>query len=236
MEAGWGDPLFIADWDRALFLHYEVDAAELQKAVPFELDLWRGGRALITLVAFTMGSMRPNFGGSLAARLASPIASHEFLNARTYVRHGDERGIFFMREWLPNALARCIGPATFGLPYRLGTIDYRHRHEGGELAGEVCARSGDGRLSYRASTEPVSDAHGARRDFLLERYTAFTSALGLRRKFRVWHGPWNAAAVEVTIDDDSLLDLVPGCTNARFVAAHYSKGVADVWMGRPRLA
>jgi uncharacterized protein YqjF (DUF2071 family) len=240
MEAGWGDPLLFADWERALFLHYAVDAAELQKAVPFELDLWGAGQAFITLVAFTMREMRPSFGGAWAARLVSPIASHEFLNARTYVRYGDEPGIFFMREWLPNALARCVGPAAFGLPYRLGTINYRHRHESGELAGEVCARSGDGRLSYHATTEAVTEAvteaHAARRDFLLERYTAFTSAFGLRRKFRVWHEPWRAAALDVQVEDDSILDLVPGCANARCAGAHYSEGVAGVWMGRPRLA
>jgi hypothetical protein len=42
--------------------------------------------------------------------------------------------------------------------------------------------------------------------------------------------------VDVTIDDNSILERVPGCSKPRFVAAHYSKGVTDVWMGRPRLA
>src|SRR5262245_45936984 len=44
------EPLFFADWDRALFIHYEVDAAALQRAVPFALDL-REGRAYVSLVA-----------------------------------------------------------------------------------------------------------------------------------------------------------------------------------------
>ena len=238
MMAGWGDPLFLADWDRALFLHFEVDAAALQAAVPFELDLWQGRTAIVTLVAFTMRRMRPSVGGRLSAWLSAPLATHEFLNARTYVRCGDERGIFFIREWLPNLLARCMGPATFGLPYRPGRIDYRHDHEVGALAGEVFPRGGVARLTYKGSSKAVEELEPALRDFLLERYTAFTSAFGLRRKFRVWHEPWNAAAVDVVADDVSILSLVPGCdeTGAQFFGAHYSVGVKDVWMGRPRLA
>ncbi len=238
MVAGWGDPLFLADWDRALFLHFEVDAEALQAVLPYKLDLWEGQTAIVTLVAFTMRRMRPRIGGAMSEWMSAPLATHEFLNARTYVRHGDERGIFFIREWLPNLLAWCVGPATFGLPYRLGRIDYWHDHEAGELAGEVCPRVGNGRLSYRGSAKPVEERKPELRGFLLERYTAFTSAFGLRRKFRVWHGPWNASAVEVIADDASILGLVPGCdeARARFVGAHYSAGVTDVWMGRPRLA
>jgi uncharacterized protein YqjF (DUF2071 family) len=236
MELGWGDPLFLADWDRALFLHFRVDAQELQKAVPFALDLWQGKDAIVTLVAFTMRGMRPAVGGSVTRWLSSALATHEFLNARTYVRGADgERGIFFVREWLPNLVARCVGPLTYGLPYRLGRIDYRHRHEVGVMQGEVVARDGDGRLAYRAEfCEHEDDAE--LRDFLLERYTAFTALGRLRRKFRVWHEPWEALPIEAQIEDDSILGLVPGCRRGRLLAAHYAKGVSDVWMGRPRLA
>jgi len=237
MIADWGDPLFLADWDRALFLHFDVDAETLQGAVPFELDLWRGRTAIVTLVAFTMRRMRLSVGGPLTEWMSAPLATHEFLNARTYVRRGDERGIFFIREWLPNLLARCAGPLTFGLPYRLGVIEYRHNHEDGELAGVVYPRAGDGRLSYRGRAHPVEESAPVLRDFLLERYSAFTSALGVLRKFHVWHAPWNASAVEIIVDEASIFNLVPGCdaAGAKFLCAHYSVGVDKVWMGRPRL-
>lgn len=236
MEQGWGDPLFFADWERALFLHFEVEAASLQAAVPFELDRWKEGSAVLSLVAFTMRGMRPASGGGLFNWLSAPLATHGFLNARTYVRGADgERGIFFVREWLPNRLARCVGPFSYGLPYRLGKLDYRHHHESGDISGEVVTRCGDGRLSYRVSAfEEEPDPEG--RDFLLERYTAFTSAAGLQRKFRVWHGPWNARAVTVSVTERSIVDLVPGARQAHLLAAHYAEGLSDVWMGRPRRA
>ncbi|CAN5161015.1 hypothetical protein BH23VER1_BH23VER1_03460 [soil metagenome] len=236
MEAGWGDPLFFADWERALFLHFEVDADALQAAVPFDLDLWRGRHAVVSLVAFTMRGMRPAVGGKIASLLVAPLASHPFLNARTYVRCGDERGIYFVREWLPNMVARCVGPAVYGLPYRLGKLAYRHRHETGEISGIVTPRQRGGCLRYHGCAVVRTGADSEWRDFLLERYTACTSGFGMRRKFRVWHSPWNATAVEVAPDDDSILKLVPGCAGARFAGAHYSAGVAGVWMGRPRRA
>src|SRR5258708_3228276 len=114
-----GEPLFYADWLRAVFIHYEADPEALQREVPFELDL-DDGRAYVSLVAFTMRDMRPRIGGRLAAWLLKPIATHEFLNVRTYVRHGGETGIYFLAEWLSNPLSVWLGPLTFGLPYRFG--------------------------------------------------------------------------------------------------------------------
>src|SRR5947208_15319084 len=74
-----GEPLFIADWDRALMIHYEVDAELLGRSVPFELDLYKN-RAFVSIVAFTMRDMRPFLGRRLTAWLLKPIATHEFLN------------------------------------------------------------------------------------------------------------------------------------------------------------
>src|SRR5215471_2168633 len=94
-----GEPLFLAAWEHVLMIHLEVDAERLQRDVPFRLDLWNG-RAFVSVVAFTMRNMRPRWGRRLAAMLLRPIATHEFLNVRTYVRHGDECGIHFLAEWL----------------------------------------------------------------------------------------------------------------------------------------
>src|SRR5262245_42618054 len=77
--------LFINDWVRALFIHFEVSPAVLQAQVPFPLDKWRG-HAFVSVVAFTMTRLRPAWGGRVTAWLVSPISEHEFLNVRTYVR------------------------------------------------------------------------------------------------------------------------------------------------------
>jgi uncharacterized protein len=233
MLANAGEPLFLAAWDRAVFIHYEADPSLLQRQIPFQLDL-RDGRAFVSIVAFTLLRMRPRIGGRLGEWLFKPITSHEFLNVRTYVRHAGEPGIFFLAEWLSNPLSVRLGPRTFGLPYRFGHLRYAHAHDDGEILGTVTAN--EGRLGYNATTpsttlEPC--AAGSRDEFLIERYTAFTLQGRRRRLFRVWHEPWQQIPIEIEVTaDDLLASTGQWWRSAECVGANYSPGV-DVWMGRP---
>ena len=244
LEEAEGNALLLNDWVRALFIHYEVDAAALQSLVPYELDL-RGGRAYVSLVAFTMRRLRPCLGGKITQWLSAPVSNHGFLNVRTYVKHEGEAGIFFLAEWLPNVLSVFIGPRTFGLPYRYGRCDYRHDHERGELNGKVAALDASRQppaprqLCYRGGIDPrasFAPSEGeSLTEFLLERYTAFTERRGVRRLFRIWHEPWPQTPVEVEVDDESLIELSGDwLRSARRVGANYSPGALDVWIGRPQ--
>src|SRR3954467_9543609 len=140
MLAVRGEPMFYARWDRAVFIHYAADPVILQREVPFELDLHEG-RAFVSLVAFTLVRMRPRIGGRFGEWLLKPIATHEFLNVRTYVRHKGEPGIFFLAEWLNNRASVLLGPRSFGLPYCFGQLEYDHAREGEALRG--IAQAGD---------------------------------------------------------------------------------------------
>jgi uncharacterized protein len=107
-----GEPLFYASWDNVLFIHYETDPKILQRSVPYELSSYHD-RAFVSLVAFKLRGMRPRFGGSLSTLILKAVATHNFLNVRTYVQHGGEPAIFFMREWVANRLSVLLGPRTF---------------------------------------------------------------------------------------------------------------------------
>jgi uncharacterized protein len=233
----WGEPLFQADWLRAVFIHYEVDAEELQRAVPFELDLYEG-RAFVSLVAFTMRDMRPCVGGKLTAWLFKPIATHEFLNVRAYVRHHGEPGIHFLAEWLNNPVSVHLGPTLFGLPYRLGRLTYQHRHEEGKISGTVTSGNSAAYLAYQADLDRTAQFRpcepGSLDEFLMERYTAFTKLNARGRFFRIWHPPWPQAPIEVDVLNQSLLtEAWPWFWHARLIGANYSPGIQQVWMGRP---
>ena len=233
-------PLFVADWLNALFLHYEVAPRELQPFIPFELDLWNG-RAFISLVAFTMHGMRFSRFGALGARLCKPIATHEFLNLRTYVRCGDEKGICFLSEWLPNRLSVLLGPLLYSLPYRHATI--RYARNASRLHGSIATQNGsyryEGNLDDDLFTECVQ---GSLDHFLLERYTAFNadparlqSLRGRRRFFKVWHEAWLQIRAAATVLDDSLLhDAVPWWPHTNYCGANFSPGVRSVQMSAPR--
>jgi uncharacterized protein YqjF (DUF2071 family) len=225
--------LFHATWDRAVFIHYEADPAVLQPCVPFPLDLYNG-RAFVSLVAFTMRRMRPRRGGAIGEWLLKPIATHEFLNARTYVRGSDEPGIFFLAEWLSNRLSVPLGPPLFGLPYLYGRISYDHANPTGKISGRVEAKQGcfeySGGLEIAQSAISESDSLS---EFLMERYTAFTNRFIGQRMFRVWHEPWKHAALDLSVADHSLLRHTGDwAQTAQYFGASYSPGV-DVWMGPP---
>src|SRR5438105_2268872 len=171
----------VADWACALFIHFAVDCRALRRHVSLDLDLF-DGRAYVTLVAFTQRRLRPRFGGAAAAWLARPLATHPFLNVRTYVRHGGEPGIYFIKEWIPNRLATLIGPPLYGLPYELGRLRYGVTFD--TFRGEVIR--GARRLAFAARAPgPFRPAVAGTLDaFLLERYTAYTMRRGVCRRFR----------------------------------------------------
>jgi uncharacterized protein YqjF (DUF2071 family) len=226
---------FTSDWERTLMLHYEVAPERLQPFVPFPLDV-RDGKAYVSLVAFTMRGLRPQRGGWWAALPFKPIATHELLNVRTYVKHEGEAGIYFLAEWIPNLLSVPLGRPVFGLPYRWGKLEYLHEHENGILFGDVQARGGRGRLRYRAkvASDFTPSEKGSLSEWLMERYTAFTEWRGWKRLFRVRHEPWPQCAVDTEVLDDSLLALTGDWAQyARFIGASYSPGVFGVGMSAP---
>ena len=237
MQRARGEPLFIADWDRVLMIHFSVDEKLLQHDVPFELDL-RDGLAFVSLVAFTMRGMRPAFGDRLTSWVLRPIATHDFLNVRTYVRIGDDHGIHFLAEWVPNRLAMALGPLTFSLPYRHGRISYRNDWRAGNLCGRVeDARSGVV-FAYRGELEVgapfLKCSPGSLDAWLMERYSAFNASCGRKRCFHVWHEPWLRCKAQVKMTNTSLLEgNWDWFRDAKRVGATYSPGVRDVWLGRP---
>ncbi len=228
-------PMLLADWREVLFIHYAIPAPLLQPMVPFELDLWEG-RAFVSLVAFTQRRLRPRVGGRIGQLMSSPLAEHEFLNLRTYVRLGEDRGVYFLAEWVPNRLAVLLGPLLYGLPYRLAKLRYSSDGARGFAAGEVSA--GAFRFAFEAAFDPFGLQGPARcgslDEFLVERYVAFTSRGSTLRRFKISHAPWPQVLARVRISERSLIDAsgrVPAVDVA--VAANYSPGVADVEIGPP---
>jgi uncharacterized protein YqjF (DUF2071 family) len=232
-------PLFVADWARVMMIHYRVEPSALQPFVPFELDTF-GGSAWVSLVAFTMRGLRPYVGGRIGAMMTRPIATHPFLNIRTYVRHGDMRGIYFLAEYLPNVISVHLGPFAYGLPYRRGSLDYRHDHERGNLRGSVRNHARDARLHYSAAIDEHADFQPAAREsldaFLLERYLCFTQlSRGPTRVFRVAHEPWSQVRIDPLVHDATLIAQTGDWFNqANMTLGHYAPGLDDVIMGMPQ--
>lgn len=228
-------PALLADWDDVTFVHFALDPDSLQPHVPYPLDVFEGA-AYISLVAFTQRNLRPHVGGRLATMLSAPLASHEFLNVRTYVRHGGEMGIYFLCEWIPNRIAAWLGPPLYGLPYRLGKLQYEYDRLSGRCDHRVTAHGKSLAFDavFNASTLPAFAAAGTLEAFLLERYIAFTICRDEQRCFRVSHAPWLLHRADVQVRESELLQTIAANWGyASPVVAHYSTGVKGVGLGPP---
>jgi uncharacterized protein YqjF (DUF2071 family) len=223
-------PWFRADWRDVLFVHYSIDPAVLRTQAPFALDLFEG-RAWVSLVAFTQVGMRPAAGGAIGAAVMRPVATHAFLNLRTYVRVGGRPAIQFLSEWIPNRLAMLVGPRLYGLPFRAGRLAYRNGRR------DVTANGDAFRLSESAGATGQEAEGGSLDEFLLERYTAVTWRQRRGRRFDIEHAPWAWRRAAVRVEDDTLVRrAAPWFAAARAECAHVSEGVCDVGIGGPRRA
>lgn len=228
-------PLFRCRWDQTLMAHFDVPEAWVRQRCRFELDRW-GGRALVSLVAFTMRDVELAPAGRAGRWLCRPFCPVRFLNVRTYVRVGGQPGIYFITEWLSSRLTVLLEPALFGLPYCFGRSRYTCDADG-RFAAVV--RDASERHTLRITADgcrsdglaPCSD--GSCDAFLMERYVAFSDRGRASRCFHVWHEPWPQTSGQVRMENVSLLrHALDWPADAMLIGGNYSPGV-DALVGRP---
>ncbi|HTF81124.1 MAG TPA: DUF2071 domain-containing protein, partial [Cytophagales bacterium] len=109
---------FYQEWRETIFIHWSVPIEKLRKHVPasLEIELY-DGMAWVSLVAFTMKGVRPRLLPSF-----SPISDFHELNLRTYVRYGNQTGVYFLsieaEKWISCQLTKAFS----GLPYKHAKI------------------------------------------------------------------------------------------------------------------
>lgn len=232
-------PFLVADWRRVVFIHFAVPASELARHVPHPLEL-AGGKAFVSLVSFSLERLRPGqlVPPRLGRALLGPISRHDFLNVRTYVRGPAGAGVFFLTEWINNPVSLRLGPLTYGLPYRLASIQRVDLSAGGLAQIRVTEPGQEAGIGITVplaeSGEAAPCEPGSLDAFLVERYTAYTRRRGIDRCFHVWHRPWDLVPVDLVRTDTRLLELVyPWFRHAELVSAHVGPGLRDVVISRP---
>jgi uncharacterized protein YqjF (DUF2071 family) len=231
--------MFVASWNRLLFIHYRVPEKVLQDEVPFPL-LTHSGSAWVSLVAFSQEGFRWSRGGHALDWTLGGVCSHPFLNVRTYVDVGGEPGVYFLKEWVTSSLSTLIARSIYGLPFTCSWIDYDHQSQAGLLTGHVLSADEPGQFVYEGRLDACPDyamqEAGSLGAFLVEHYTAYTrQSIGAMR-FRVWHEPWRLTDVNITVLDDSLLSLSGDWFHsAELSHAQYTPGLRHVLMGAPAL-
>lgn len=189
-------------WEHLLFLHWRVPAESLQRLLPrgLELDTFHG-EAWIGLVPFTMARVCPRWAPSLGtgALHKKCYAFHE-TNVRTYVRHGNDIGVWFFSLDAANAAAVMAARAWYKLPY---------------FHAQMSLQENDGDLQYHsrrlwprplpAEANVIARPHGSAapaaagtlEHFLVERYLLYSRSGGQLWRGRVVHQPYVLQKAEV---------------------------------------
>ncbi|HEV3256223.1 MAG TPA: DUF2071 domain-containing protein [Gemmataceae bacterium] len=124
-------PFLTARWSNLCLLTYPVPPAALEGRLPGGLELdTRDGQAFVSLVAFDFRDARVlgvpwpsyrNFAGarfqSVPAEQKVPRSGFAEINLRFYVRQGADRGVVFIREFIPSRLAAWVARTLYHEPY-----------------------------------------------------------------------------------------------------------------------
>jgi uncharacterized protein YqjF (DUF2071 family) len=180
---GW---LISQRWTEVLFLHYEADPEELQRRVPYPLDLYHG-KAIVSVVPFVMGNIRFPFLPAIPglSRLLE-------LNLRTYVQVDGRPAVYFLTldsNHLPGIL---IARLAFSLPYRFQRMSLGH---GGSYDFKAS------RLRLKAQVEGTTASSEFDR-WATERYALVTRRWGQDYLGVVEHRPWELRPARVLELDD----------------------------------
>jgi uncharacterized protein len=216
-------------WRHLLFLHWEVSASALKALLPpgLELDTFQG-RAFVGLVPFTMTGVRPVWAPVM------PWLSHfHETNVRTYVRRGDEAGVWFFSLDAANPLAVAGARALFSLPYFYASMRMDVEAKSGEepIITYASRRRPPGprpatlSLRYQPTGAPAPARPGTLEHFLAERYSLFSLRGGKLRLGRVRHAPYPLQGARVDSWDESLLRAAGIQRPNVMPLAHYAHGV-----------
>ena len=181
-------------------VHHRMDPMVLQPYIPFALDLFQES-AVISIVPFRMSDIRFPFTPSV------PLISTLWeLNLRTYVRVGDQTGVFFMTLDSDSALGVWIAQNFFSLPYRKVNLS------GKTSSLEYSMKSAHPDHPFQMSTRFAS-VHASQEELELnrwatERYQLFTEKKGQIFCGRVRHAPWKLLPIKLDRFDESLSKMV----------------------------
>jgi len=191
-------------WRDLLFASWSMPIDKLRAVVPSELEIDSyEGRAWVSLVPMRVEGAH--------FRDISPIPGLEDfceINLRTYVKLGDQRGVYFLSIDCGDAVADWLGDKLFGAPFLRANIAMVE--QGGEFY--FISRRTQSEMpgaAFAAGFRPVGEAFPTSSDplaqFLLERYfLALSDKQGSVVRVNIQHPAWSIQKAETEIRANSI--------------------------------
>ncbi len=220
-ERAWR-PVLSMRWRRLLFVHWRVPPQALRPLIPepLQIDAFQGA-AWVGFVPFVIESVRPVWLPPVPRLFDFPEA-----NVRTYVRYGEQRGVWFFSLDAAHRLAVWVARQYWKLPY----FHARMRCQliaPNEVAYETVRRDRSrafARVRYRFEGEPRETEPGTLEHFLVERYTLFTAHQGRIYRGEVAHLPYAVQPATILELEQNLTDVAGIALPAEPPVVFYAPG------------
>jgi hypothetical protein len=186
-------PFLTARWSNLFLATYAVPDELLRSRLPPGLDLdRRDGQCFVSLVAF-------DFLDTRVKGIAWPgFRNFPEINLRFYVRCGEQRGVTFVREFVPQRMVAWLARVLYNEPYKAArmssvvvdgpsdlTIEHRLEFGGRANVIQVCG--------VKPATTPTADSV---EHFFKEHEWGFgTTHRGQLLRYRVEHPVWEVYRV-----------------------------------------
>jgi len=201
------------EWNKAIFLHWEVDADTIRAMLPKELTVDTiNGKAWVSLVAFDMNNVK-------LRHLPKPpyISDFQEINIRTYVVYKGKPSVYFFSMEANNKLSCKLIKQVSKFPYRyskMSRTDENYQSKNTKLNEAFSLKYTLGDTSV---TKDETDI------WLTERYAVFQDYKNKIIEYDVHHIEWpmqNIIYTSIVVDYPRFTFL-----NNRPDKTHYSKGV-----------
>jgi uncharacterized protein YqjF (DUF2071 family) len=210
-------------WLDLLFAHWPIEVDRLRPLVPegLEIDTF-DGRAYLGIVPFRMEDVAPRGLPALPR-----IGAFPEVNVRTYVRHRDVPGVWFLSLDAASRSTVEGARAAFHLPYfhaRMSAVPGRDgvSVEYRSVRTDRRGPPADLEMTYRPTGPIEPAAPGSFEAWSTDRLRLFSSdAAGRLGRTEIRHGPWPLQPAEATFGLETLaaahgLELPPDPPHLRF--------------------
>lgn len=188
------------NWEDIVFIHKPVEYEALKPFVPypFEIDT-HNKQAWISIILFRATNSRLRFMPSV---LSYP--SFYQMNFRTYVRFGDERGVYFFNIHANNSLVTTVGKAS-GMPFNTSPMIIRQDEDRRLFKANQLFNQPESTLhvSYQPTTQHVNMDPDGLPHFLAERYAIWMIRDHRIIKAPIFHSHWKLREAHISILESS---------------------------------
>ncbi len=188
-------PFLTAEWRNLFLVTYAVPQELLLPRLPpgLTLDL-REGQAFVSLVAF-------EFLDTRVLGISWPgYRNFAELNLRFYVRRGEERGVVFVREFVPHRLIAWIARWVYNEPYLAApiTAEQEDTAERRTMRFRLQFAGRSHQLSVTGSKPVFRPAETSVEHFFKEHQWGFgvTRRRGVPLRYQVTHPVWDVFPIE----------------------------------------